>query len=82
MFAATRAPRYAAFGQGTGTIFLAYLRCTGNESRLIDCFHNGIGNFYCNHYEDAGVVCARECSYMVYVDLIMDRLKLIIKSMI
>ena len=60
-FVVTSAPGYATFGQGTGDIFLVYLRCTGNESRLIDCPHNGIGYHSCSHSEDAGVVCACEC---------------------
>ena len=60
-FVVTSAPGYASFGQGTGLIFLDYLRCTGNESRLIDCPHRGIGYHSCSHMEDAGVVCACKC---------------------
>ena len=55
--AATAAPRYAAFGEGRGPIWLAYVQCTGNENSLLDCTHNGLGNNYCGHYYDAGVVC-------------------------
>ena len=53
----------AAFGQGTGPIFLDNLGCTGNEARLFDCPNNGIGMHNCAHSEDAGVVCnqTREC---------------------
>ena len=60
-FVVTRVLRYAAFGQGIGDVLLAYLRCVGNESRLIDCPHYGIGYPYCSYYKDAGVVCA--CEY-------------------
>ena len=42
---------------GTGQIFLDNLRCTGSESRLIDCPHNGLGNHNCDHSDDAGVRC-------------------------
>ena len=42
---------------GTGQIVLDDLQCTGNESRLIDCPHNGLGNHNCDHSQDAGVRC-------------------------
>ena len=49
----------AFFGQGTGTILLDDLHCSGSETRLIDCPSDGIGNSdNCNgHADDAGVVC-------------------------
>ena len=49
--------RQAAFGQGTGPIFLDNVGCTGTESSLLSCSHRGIGVHYCGHYSDAGVVC-------------------------
>ena len=56
-------PRVAEFGAGSGTIWLDNLRCTGNETDLFTCRHNGPGNHNCNHNEDAGVVCTdiRKC---------------------
>ena len=49
--------RLARFGRGTGGIFLDNLYCTGRESRLVDCSHNGIGVHNCDHSADAGVRC-------------------------
>ena len=43
---------------GTGLILLDELQCSGSESRLIDCPHNGLGNHDCSHREDAGVRCS------------------------
>ena len=47
------------FPGGTGAIHLDDLRCTGSESRLIDCPHSGAGVHNCSHSEDAGVRCVR-----------------------
>ena len=48
-------PRLSAyFGQGTGSILRQYLRCTGSESRLVDCPSSSSS---CTHSEDAGVTC-------------------------
>lgn len=44
------------FGSGFGTIGLNYVRCNGNEERLIDCQHQ-TSSRYCSHADDAGVRC-------------------------
>ena len=54
---ATSAPTQAFFGQGSGSIHYDNVACTGSETRLADCSHNGIGAHNCVHSEDAGVVC-------------------------
>ena len=48
----------AAFGQGSGSILLDDLECTGSESSLASCPHRGIGTHSCGHHEDAGLVCS------------------------
>ena len=53
--------RNATFGEGEGSILLDNLRCWGNESSLIECDSNGIGNHNCDHTEDAGVRCEGVC---------------------
>jgi len=51
---------FAFFGQGTGSIWLDDVQCTGNETRLIACPHNTIGIHNCVHSEDASVRCQRK----------------------
>ena len=50
---------YAYFGQGSGSILLDEVQCTGNEVSIFSCSHNSIGYHDCSHSEDAGVVCLK-----------------------
>ena len=54
---ALRAVNNAAFGQGTGQIWLDDVQCVGNERSISHCNHLGLGAHNCRHYKDAGVVC-------------------------
>uniref|UniRef100_A0A8C6SDY1 SRCR domain-containing protein n=1 Tax=Neogobius melanostomus TaxID=47308 RepID=A0A8C6SDY1_9GOBI len=49
--------RNAQFGQGSGIIWMDNVHCSGNETSVFECSHNGLGAHYCGHYQDAGVIC-------------------------
>ena len=64
---ALSAPGDAAFGQGTGQIWLDDVKCVGNETMIAQCSHRGWGVHSCRHHEDAGVVC--RTAGMVYTSV-------------
>ncbi|XP_030847773.1 deleted in malignant brain tumors 1 protein isoform X2 [Strongylocentrotus purpuratus] len=57
--AATYAYQYAVFGQGTGTIVLDGVSCSGDETSIFDCGNLALGTYkrYCGRFEDASVRC-------------------------
>ena len=63
---ALRAVRNAAFGQGTGQIWLDDVQCVGNEPSISHCNHLGLGVHNCGHYQDAGVVCRPAGNVMIH----------------
>eukprot|EP00057_Strongylocentrotus_purpuratus_P023515 XP_011677989.1 PREDICTED: deleted in malignant brain tumors 1 protein [Strongylocentrotus purpuratus] len=55
--AAIDAFQTAFFGQGTGTIVLDDVSCSGDETSIFDCGNAGLGIHNCGHSEDASVQC-------------------------
>ena len=49
--------RVAYYGGGTGPILFDGVHCSGFESSLFSCRHDGVGEHNCDHSEDAGVRC-------------------------
>ncbi|XP_019616097.1 PREDICTED: deleted in malignant brain tumors 1 protein-like [Branchiostoma belcheri] len=47
----------AAFGEGTGLIWVDDATCSGYETSLTKCGHAGWNTSSCDHSQDAGVVC-------------------------
>ena len=45
------------FGEGSGSILLDEVSCSGVESNLLSCPHDQLGEHDCDHSEDAGVRC-------------------------
>ena len=66
------------------------LICTGQESRLVDCSHAGIGNTdFClgGHASDAGVICGEgikiyECIIIAFLTFAEHKWYIVIYSII
>ncbi|XP_072047815.1 scavenger receptor cysteine-rich domain-containing protein DMBT1-like [Amphiura filiformis] len=56
-YANAQAVSDAQFGEGTGQIWLDFVGCSGSENNLGECSRIGWGIDYCDHNEDAGVIC-------------------------
>jgi len=45
------------YGSGDGTIWLDDVNCTGSETSLADCTHDGWGIHNCHRSQDVAVFC-------------------------
>ena len=76
---AVEAPRYAAFGAGSGPSWYYRVRCTGTERNLTEC-SKSISNTgsACSHSRDAGVACSSKCSCTIIIFIIHTMIMLYI----
>lgn len=49
--------RSAAFGKGSGMIWMDDINCTGQETAISQCVHRGWRVTDCKHNQDASVIC-------------------------
>ena len=50
----------AYFGEGSGPIQLGNVECNGDETRIMACPNQRLGQHNCFHSEDASVICQRK----------------------
>ncbi len=62
----------SGFTDGTGSIWLDNVQCSGDEARLVNCNARPIGQHNCGHIEDAGVYCTSELT-RTFVDSISSK---------
>lgn len=56
----------AVYGQGSGPIWLAEVKCEGTEDRIYDCYHDAWGVKYCDHSKDVSITCLlHNCKILV-----------------
>lgn len=55
---ALEAKKGAFFGEGSDSIWLDDVQCTGQEMSILKCNHRAFGSNNCGHSEDAGVICS------------------------
>ena len=57
--------RQNQYGSSSGPVWLRQVNCSGNESKLSHCMHNGAGNIgECSHVQDVAVRCSAYGTYV------------------
>ena len=57
--------RQDQYRYSSGPVWLRQVNCSGNESKLSHCMHNGAGNIEsCSHARDAAVQCSAHGKYI------------------
>ena len=74
---AVEAPRYAAFGTGSGPSWYYRVYCTGTEHNLTECSKSSY-NFgsACSHSRDAGAVCSSQCHTLFNLHLCVHMMEM------
>ena len=75
---AIEAPRYAAFGAGSGPSWYYSLYCSGTERNLTECskYNYNFGSA-CSHSQDAGAVCSSKCSCTIIIFIVHTMIMLL-----
>ena len=62
------------FGNGGGDTFLDGVQCGGNETSLLECKHDELGDHTCYSFRDPGVSCGNShcisCLFSIDVELL------------
>lgn len=76
----TKAVGHWRYGRGTGKVWLNWMQCSGTETSLQSCSHDGWGNVAgCDHTSDVGVVCSVwQTSIMIRICIINNNLSFIL----
>ena len=58
--------RQDQYGSSSGPVWLRQVNCSGNESKLSHCMHNGAGNIgNCSHAQDVAVHCSANGTHVI-----------------
>ena len=65
-------PRQSGFyGNSLALLVLDNVVCSGTESSILDCQHDGLGNASCYHRDDAGVQCLGSANFAILFSSIL-----------